>query len=130
MQEYGEFAAQIGLSDITPVPLAALKGDNMLERSTRTAWYAGPTLMEYLESVEIDDEMRGKPFRLPVQWVNRPNQDFRGFAGTIASGAVRVGDTLRALPSGKQSRVARIVAYDGDAEAGRRRTVRDADPDR
>ena len=116
VQEYGEFAAQIGLSDITPVPLSALKGDNMLERSTRTAWYAGPTLMEYLESVEIDDEMRGKPFRLPVQWVNRPNQDFRGFAGTIASGAVRVGDTLRALPSGKQSRVARIVAYDGDAE--------------
>ena len=80
-------------------------------------WYTGPTLMGYLESVEIEDDLQHKPFRLPVQWVNRPNQDFRGFAGTIASGAIRRGDTLRALPSGRQSRVARIVGYDGDLES-------------
>ena len=87
------------------VPLSALRGDNMLERSARMPWYQGPTLMEYLESVEIEDDLQHKPFRLPVQWVNRPNQDFRGFAGTIASGTIRRGDTVRALPSGRQSRV-------------------------
>ena len=90
--EYQDFANQIGLSDITPIPLSALKGDNMLERSARMPWYQGPTLMEFLETVEIEDDLQSKPFRLPVQWVNRPNQDFRGFAGTIASGVVRKGD--------------------------------------
>ena len=114
--EYREFAKQIGLTDITPIPLSALQGDNMLERSTRTPWYKGPTLMGYLEDVEIEDDLQSKPFRLPVQWVNRPNQDFRGFAGTIASGVIRQGDAVRALPSGRTSRVARIVAYDGDLE--------------
>ena len=116
VQEYRDFAEQIGLTNITAIPLSALKGDNMLERSSRIAWYTGPTLMEYLETVEIEDDLQSKPFRLPVQWVNRPNQNFRGFAGTIASGVVRVGDALRALPSGRQSKVARIVAYDGDVE--------------
>ncbi len=116
VQEYREFAEQIGLKHITPIPLSALKGDNMLERSSRTPWYKGPTLMQYLETVEIEDDLKSKPFRLPVQWVNRPNQNFRGFAGTIASGVVRVGDALRALPSGRQSRVARIVTHDGDLE--------------
>src|SRR5690606_28120027 len=96
VQEYREFAEQIGLKHITPIPLSALKGDNMLERSSRTPWYKGPTLMQYLETVEIEDDLKSKPFRLPVQWVNRPNQNFRGFAGTIASGVVRVGDALRA----------------------------------
>jgi len=114
--EYREFAKQIGLTDITPIPLSALQGDNMLERSTRTPWYKGPTLMGYLEDVEIEDDLQSKPIRLPVQWVNRPNQDFRGFAGTIASGVIRQGDAVRALPSGRTSRVARIVAYDGDLE--------------
>ena len=80
-------------------------------------WYQGPTLMSYLESVEIEDDLQTKPFRLPVQWVNRPNQDFRGFAGTIASGTIRRGDNVRALPSGRQSRVTRIVTYDGDLES-------------
>jgi bifunctional enzyme CysN/CysC len=118
VHEYRAFAAQIGLEDITPIPLSALRGDNMLERSARTPWYRGPTLMEYLERVEIEDDLQSKPFRLPVQWVNRPNQDFRGFAGTIASGSIRKGDAIRALPSGRQSRIARIVTHEGDlAEA-------------
>ena len=114
--EYREFAAQIGLENIVPVPLSALRGDNMLERSSATSWYQGPTLMEYLETVEIDDDLQQRPFRLPVQWVNRPNQDFRGFAGTIASGVIRKGDTIRALPSGRTSKVARIVTHDRDLE--------------
>ena len=114
--EYREFAAQIGLDNIVPVPLSALRGDNMLERSSATAWYEGPTLMQYLETVEIEDDLQQRPFRLPVQWVNRPNQDFRGFAGTIASGAIRKGDTIRVLPSGRTSKVARIVTHDGDLE--------------
>jgi bifunctional enzyme CysN/CysC len=114
---YREFAQQIGLTDITAIPLSALRGDNMLERSERMRWYQGPTLMSYLESVEIEDDLQTRPFRLPVQWVNRPNQDFRGFAGTIASGTVRRGDNLRALPSGRQSRVTRIVSHDGDLES-------------
>lgn len=114
--EYRDFARQIGLEDIVPIPLAAVKGDNILEHSTRTPWYSGPTLMGYLESVEIEDDLQHKPFRLAVQWVNRPNQDFRGFAGTIASGVIRKGDAIRALPSGRQSRVARIITHDGDLE--------------
>jgi bifunctional enzyme CysN/CysC len=114
--DYREFAQQIGLTDITAVPLSALRGDNILERSERMRWYQGPTVMGYLESVEIEDDLQTKPFRLPVQWVNRPNQDFRGFAGTIASGTIRRGDNVRALPSGRQSRVTRIVGYDGDLE--------------
>ena len=113
---YREFAQQIGLTDIVSVPLSALRGDNILERSARTPWYDGPTLMGYLESVEIEDDLQTKPFRLPVQWVNRPNQDFRGFAGKIASGKIRRGDTVRVLPSGRQSRVTRIVDYERDLE--------------
>jgi bifunctional enzyme CysN/CysC len=114
--DYEEFAQQIGLTGAVAIPLSALRGDNILERSVRTAWYGGPTLMEHLEAVEIEDDLQHKPFRLPVQWVNRPNQDFRGFAGTIASGVIRKGDALRALPSGRQSHVARIVTHDGDIE--------------
>jgi bifunctional enzyme CysN/CysC len=116
ISEYRDFANQIGLTDITPIPLSALKGDNMLERSSRMPWYEGPTLMEFLETVEIEDDLESKAFRLPVQWVNRPNQDFRGFAGTIASGVIRKGDAVRALPSGRQSHVARIVTHDGDLD--------------
>jgi bifunctional enzyme CysN/CysC len=113
---YREFAQQIGLTDITAIPVSALRGDNIIERSERMRWYQGPTLLGYLESIEIEDDLQTQPFRLPVQWVNRPNQDFRGFAGTIASGTVRRGDNVRALPSGRQSRVTRIVGYDGDLE--------------
>jgi bifunctional enzyme CysN/CysC len=114
--DYRQFAGHIGLDDITAVPLSALRGDNMLERSARMPWYHGPTLMEYLESVEIEDDLQHKPFRLPVQWVSRPNQDFRGFAGTIASGVIRKGDAVRALPSGRVSRIARIVTKAADLE--------------
>jgi len=114
--DYRAFAAQLGLENIVAIPLSALKGDNVLERSPHTPWYEGPPLMTHLETVEVEEDLLQRPFRLPVQWVSRPNQDFRGFAGLIASGSVRVGDPIRALPSGRQSRVARIVTYDGDLQ--------------
>ena len=116
VSEYRAFATQIGIEQITAIPMSALRGDNVLEASARTHWYQGPTLMSYLETVEIEDDLQHKPFRLPVQWVNRPNQDFRGFAGTIASGVVRSGDAVRVLPSGRTSKVARIVSHDGDLD--------------
>ncbi len=117
VHEYRQFAGEIGLADITPIPLSALKGDNILTLSEATPWYFGPTLMGYLETVQIDEtRLQGQPFRMPVQWVNRPNQDFRGFAGTIVSGVIRPGDRIRVLPSGRESTVARIVTFDGDLE--------------
>jgi bifunctional enzyme CysN/CysC len=112
--DYRKFAAQIGLENITAIPMSALKGDNILEPSAATSWYEGPTLMAYLESVDVADDRRHDPFRLPVQWVNRPNLNFRGFSGTIASGTVKPGDGIRVLPSGRQSRVAKIVTFDGE----------------
>ncbi|MDD3444015.1 MAG: sulfate adenylyltransferase subunit CysN [Zavarzinia sp.] len=128
--DYVDFAARIGLTDITGIPLSALKGVNMVEHSPETAWYKGPTLMEYLESVEVDDAARKGAFRLPVQWVNRPNLDFRGFSGQIASGEIRTGDAIRVQPSGRTSTVSRIVTYDGDlnvAVAGQSVTLTLAD---
>ena len=113
--DYSEFAGRIGLENVTFIPLSAFKGDNIVAPGAAMAWYRGPTLMAYLESVEIDDErMQRAPFRLPVQWVNRPNLDFRGFAGTLVSGEVRPGDRVRVQPSGKESCVERIVTRDGD----------------
>jgi bifunctional enzyme CysN/CysC len=112
--DYRKFAQQIGLADITCIPMSALKGENITDRSQAMRWHTGPSLMEHLESVQITDEARVLPFRLPVQWVNRPNQDFRGFAGQVASGQVSVGDRIRTLPSGQEARVARIVTQDGD----------------
>jgi bifunctional enzyme CysN/CysC len=94
--------------------MSALKGENITDRSRAMPWYTGPSLMEHLETVQTTDTARGLPFRLPVQWVNRPNQDFRGFAGQIASGQVTVGDRIRTLPSGQEALVARIVTQDGD----------------
>ena len=115
VEDYREFAAQIGLESMTFIPMSAFKGDNITEPSDRMPWYHGSTLMAYLETVEIDEQrLQSLPFRLPVQWVNRPNLDFRGFAGTVASGAVKVGDKVRVQPSGKESSVARIVTHDGD----------------
>jgi bifunctional enzyme CysN/CysC len=117
-REYAELAAEIRVEDSVCIPLSGLKGDNVVERSERLDWYDGPTLLEYLETVEIDEaRMQDAPFRLPVQWVNRPSLDFRGFAGTIASGVVRTGDRVVVLPSGRESTVSRIVAFDGDLEA-------------
>jgi len=114
-EEYREFARQIGLDDITSIPLSGLKGDNMLVASDKTPWYRGPTLMGFLETCEIDEtRLQKEVFRLPVQWVNRPNLDFRGFAGVVTAGVIRPGDRIRAQPSGRESRVARIVTMDGD----------------
>jgi bifunctional enzyme CysN/CysC len=131
VEQYREFARQIGLDDITPIPLSALKGDNMLAPSEHTPWYHGPTLMGYLETVDVDDQhLQGAAFRLPVQWVNRPNLDFRGFAGTIAGGMVKAGNRIRVQPSGRESTVARIVTSGGDlplAVAGQSITLTLAD---
>src|SRR5216684_1866134 len=101
LQDYREFAEQIGLTDIVAIPISALLGENITELSANTPWYTGPTLMHHLETVQIGDHSQTAPFRLPVQWVNRPHQNFRGFSGLIASGAVHPGDRLRVLPSGK-----------------------------
>jgi len=112
--QYREFAKQVGLENIVCIPVSALVGDNIISRSPAMPWYSGQTLMEHLESVQVEDTVRGAPFRLPVQWVNRPNSDFRGFAGRISSGHVAVGDRIRTLPSGHEAKVARIVTFDGD----------------
>lgn len=119
VDDYREFAKEIGLENITAIPMSALCGDNILQRSPEMPWYHGPTLLSCLETAEVNDEhRRNAPFRMPVQWVNRPNLDFRGFAGSIASGSVKPGDTVRVQPSGKTSSIARIVTHDGDlAEA-------------
>lgn len=115
-RDYERFAASLGFGDITAIPLSALGGDNMIEPSANTTWYHGPTLMNYLESVQIEGEDREKPFRMPVQWVNRPHLDFRGFCGTVASGVIRPGDQLLVASSGKTSKVTRIVTMNGDLE--------------
>ena len=113
--DYRKFAQELGItSNITVIPVSALMGDNMIERSANMQWYQGPTLMGHLETVPVGDDARDKPFRMPVQWVNRPDQNFRGFAGTIASGTVKPGDAVKVLPSGKQSIITRIVTQDGD----------------
>lgn len=114
-REYRAFAQQIGLTDIVCIPMSALRGDNITQPSANTPWYQGPTLMAHLENVPIDSApTQDESFRLPVQWVNRPNLDFRGFTGTISAGEVRVGDRLRSLPSGRESRVAAIIGAHGD----------------
>jgi bifunctional enzyme CysN/CysC len=114
--DYRSFAETIGLGDVTFIPLSALRGDNILEVSPNTPWFSGPSLMDYLESVEIDDDAIAAPFRMPVQWVNRPSLDFRGFCGLIVGGAVAPGDRVRVLPSGRTSTVASICTYDGDLD--------------
>lgn len=113
-RDYRAFAEQIGLAEIVCIPLSALKGDNVTDRSAKTPWYRGPSLMGYLESVAADEGLETRPFRMAVQWVNRPNLDFRGFSGRVLGGAVQRGDRVRALPSAKESVVARIVTKDGD----------------
>ncbi|MEH0667264.1 sulfate adenylyltransferase subunit CysN [Vibrio scophthalmi] len=116
-EQYLEFSKNLqGETDIQIIPLSALEGDNVVEPSANMSWFKGPSLLELLESVDVDSEKEVGDFRFPVQYVNRPNLDFRGFAGTIASGSVSVGDKIKALPSGKTSTVARIVTFDGDLE--------------
>ncbi|NQE61781.1 sulfate adenylyltransferase subunit CysN [Caulobacter sp. RHG1] len=114
--DYRAFAEQIGLTVFTPIPISGLGGDNIASRSEETPWFKGPILMDWLEGVEVEDDLQSKPFRMPVQWVNRPNLDFRGFSGLIASGSIKPGDRIRALPSGRESRVARIVTLPGDLD--------------
>ncbi|HLG67272.1 MAG TPA: sulfate adenylyltransferase subunit CysN [Acidimicrobiales bacterium] len=128
--EYRSFATQVGLPEVTCIPLSALKGDNVVAPSPNTPWYAGPTLLEHLETVRVDDDALAAPFRMPVQGVTRPDLNFRGFTGRVASGTLRPGDRVRVLPSGRESEVARIVTFDGDlgeAVAGQSVTVTLAD---
>jgi bifunctional enzyme CysN/CysC len=113
--EYRAFAAQIGLEDICCIPVSALRGDNILTLSDNTSWYHGPPVLGYLETVEVDHaRLERAPFRMPVQWVNRPHSDFRGFAGIVTSGTIRPGSRVRVQPSGHDSQVARLVAFEGD----------------
>ncbi|WP_460421758.1 sulfate adenylyltransferase subunit CysN [Pseudomonas sp. ZL2] len=115
--EYRAFAAQIGLQDIQCIPLSALRGDNMLETSPNTPWYQGPSLLAHLEDVPLEQARQSQaPFRLPVQWVNRPNLDFRGYCGNVAAGSVRVGERIRVLPSGQQSEITCILGSAGEQQ--------------
>jgi bifunctional enzyme CysN/CysC len=129
--DYTEFAKSIGIESFTAMPISGFKGDNIIASSENTPWYTGPNLVEHLESVEVNSAVdAGKPFRMPVQWVNRPNLDFRGFSGLIATGSVKPGDAIRVLPSGKTSTVSRLVTLGGDldeAVAGQSVTVCFAD---
>jgi bifunctional enzyme CysN/CysC len=115
--DYRAFAARIGINDITAIPVVAVHGDNVTARGGNMPWYSGATLLEHLESVAVDAAVTARPFRMPVQWVNRPHGDFRGFAGLIASGRIATGERVRVLPSGRESRVARILTADGDLDA-------------
>ncbi|MEE2751547.1 MAG: sulfate adenylyltransferase subunit CysN [Myxococcota bacterium] len=115
--DYREFAENaLDFEDITAIPVSALKGDNIIEPGEHTSWYTGPCLLEYLETTKVKEKQDSLPFRFPVQWVNRTSHDFRGFAGQISGGCVHPGDRVRALPSGRESRVARIVTYEGDLD--------------
>jgi bifunctional enzyme CysN/CysC len=113
-KDYAGMAAAFGIKDVVAIPVSALRGDNVTTLSENTPWYEGPCLLEHLEAVKIHTQDASLPFRMPVQWVNRPNADFRGFAGRVAAGSVAPGVRIKVLPSGKQSTVARIVTYDGD----------------
>ena len=111
--DYMNFASGLGLENIVAIPISALAGDNITAKSGNTSWYMGPTLLGHLETVETRTADRGAAFRMPVQWVSRPNQDFRGFSGLIAAGNVKPGDVVRVMPSGRESRVSRVF-LDGD----------------
>jgi bifunctional enzyme CysN/CysC len=117
VHDYTAFAESLGFDEIAAIPVSGLKGDNVIAASADTPWYSGPSLLEQLETVDAGHETADRPFRLPVQWVNRPNADFRGFSGLIAGGRIAVGDVVRILPSEGEAAVARIVTYDGDLDA-------------
>ncbi|MBN2631790.1 MAG: sulfate adenylyltransferase subunit CysN [Rhodobacteraceae bacterium] len=131
VKDYSHFASQIGITAFTAIPISGLKGDNIASRSAAMPWYQGPTLLTHLEDAPVNlSRLQDAPLRMPVQWVNRPNLDFRGFAGQIGSGVVRPGDTIRVLPSGRTTTVKSIVTYDGDlavAVAGQSVTLTFAD---
>ncbi len=113
---YSDFADKLGIPNVEPIPMSALNGDNVITRSSNMPWYDGATLIEHLENVDVSQIKDNEPLRFPVQWVNRPDLDFRGFSGTIARGQVNPGDDIVVLPSAKQSKVKRIVTYDGNLE--------------
>ncbi|KAG8148938.1 sulfate adenylyltransferase subunit CysN [Burkholderia catarinensis] len=118
--DYRAFAAELGLSDIVSIPMSALRGDNVIVPSARMPWYTGPTLMQHLDRLPLAARVtRDEPFRLPVQWVNRPHLNFRGYAGSIASGEIRVGERVRVLPSGKESHVASVITPSGESDIAR-----------
>ncbi|WP_107311798.1 sulfate adenylyltransferase subunit CysN [Burkholderia metallica] len=118
--DYRAFAAELGLAEIVSIPMSALRGDNVIASSTRMPWYAGPTLMQHLDTLPLAARVtRDEPFRLPVQWVNRPHLNFRGYAGSIASGEIRVGERVRVLPSGKESRVVSVITPRGEGDVAR-----------
>jgi len=116
---YRELAASLGIEHVAAIPLSALKGDNMLAPSPATPWYRGETLLEHLENVQVDAGGKAEALRMPVQWVCRPNQNFRGFAGTLAAGEAKPGMEIVVLPSGRRSRIARVVTADGDLDVAR-----------
>ena len=117
VEDYSAFAKSIGIDSFVAMPISGFKGDNITSLSPNTPWYTGPALIEHLETVPLDnDRLAAAPFRMAVQWVNRPNLDFRGFSGFVNSGTVRPGDVVRVLPSGKTSKVSRIVTLDGDLD--------------
>ena len=118
-RDYREFAVRIGIPDVTCIPISAVHGHNIVKlAAAEMPWYDGPTLLEHLENIPVGDDVSSKPFRLPVQWVNRPNRDFRGFAGVIVSGTARVGDQVSVLPSGRRSQIARILVGDRESDTG------------
>jgi bifunctional enzyme CysN/CysC len=117
VSDYSDFAENaLGIDSITAIPISALLGDNVVERSEKTPWYTGETIMEYLENIEVRNQRKQAPFRMPVQWVNRPNSNFRGFSGLIASGETKIGDKVRLHPGGKESSIASIVTWDGELQ--------------
>jgi bifunctional enzyme CysN/CysC len=130
VQGFLAFVGELGFKDIACIPISARYGDNVSGISARTPWYSGTSLVDYLESVDVEDDRAAKPFRMPVQWINRPDSDFRGFAGTIASGSVKPDDEIAILPSGQTTRIKRLIGACGDlswAEAGDAVTVMLAD---
>jgi bifunctional enzyme CysN/CysC len=128
--DFANFSAALGFSSVVPIPISARFGDNVTARSTNTPWYGGPSLLEYLETIDVEAEAIAQPFRFPVQWVNRPNADFRGYAGTVVSGSVKTGDSVAIAASGRVTRVKELLTYDGpvaSADSGDAVTVTLAD---
>ena len=117
VRDYESFAAGLGFTSIAPIPISARFGDNIINRSVHTGWYDGPCLLDTLEQIDVRSEGAAQPFRFPVQWVNRPNLDFRGYAGTVASGRIAAGDEIVVAASGRITRISRIVTADGDQAA-------------
>ena len=126
VEAFNEFAKALTFEEITPIPISALKGDNVVARSSKSPWYHGPTLLGYLETIDVHSDKKSSPMRFPVQWVNRPNLDFRGFSGTVETGTISKGQAVKILPSGEIANVKQITLFDqvlSDAETGRAITV-------